>query len=76
MVEQIDIHRNKLFNSKSSCTVITNDSCIRIYNGCILYIYTVSFVALYAIGIKRKRIRGDLWHYKKICEELFASAHL
>lgn len=28
------------------------------------------------IGIKRKRIHGDIWHYKQLCEEILSSTHL
>lgn len=27
-------------------------------------------------GIRRKRMKGDTWAYKKICEELLSSAKL
>ncbi len=38
----------------------------------LMFIEIVNFIS----GIKRKRIRGDLWHYKNICEEVFSNTHL
>ena len=28
------------------------------------------------LGIRRKRMKGDTWEYKKICEEIFKKAKL
>ena len=28
------------------------------------------------VGICRKRVKGDTWHYKKLCEDIVATAKL
>lgn len=28
------------------------------------------------IGVRRKRIKGDVWEYKRICDQIFAATHL
>ncbi|XP_074647724.1 maternal embryonic leucine zipper kinase-like [Tubulanus polymorphus] len=28
------------------------------------------------IGVRRKRVKGDIWHYKRLCEDILVSANL
>lgn len=28
------------------------------------------------LGIRRKRVKGDTWHYKKYCEDVIKSANI
>jgi hypothetical protein len=34
------------------------------------------FSMLFYSGIRRKRMKGDTWAYKKVCENLLAAARL
>ena len=31
---------------------------------------------LVSLGIKRKRIRGDVWRYKEVCKQIIEATHL
>ena len=28
------------------------------------------------MGVRRKRVKGDTWHYKKLCEDILSAANL
>ena len=28
------------------------------------------------MGVRRKRVKGDIWHYKKLCEDILSSAKI
>ena len=40
------------------------------------YVLTLKNIYVCFAGVKRKRIRGDVWRFKEVCGEIFAATRL
>ncbi len=36
----------------------------------------VHWSVFFSLGVRRKRIKGDVWEFKKICDQIFKATHL